>query len=93
VILLISIVLPPALREVQSNIAFTSGPIFQLFAPQRRHFKPVEVKFGMANRTLDKPKQTARQKIRLRNTPEHFPERSLDWSSILNGLIFPIKKI
>jgi len=38
------------LREVQSGIVFTNGPIFQLFAPQGRHFEPVEVKFGMANR-------------------------------------------
>jgi len=76
---------------VQSGIVFTNGPIFQLFALQERRFKPVEVKFGMANRTLGKPKQVARQKIRLRNTPEHFPERSVDWSSNLNGLIFSIK--
>jgi len=45
------------LREVQSGIVFTCGPIFQLFAPQGRHFEPVEVKFDMANRTLGKPKQ------------------------------------
>jgi len=61
------------LREVQSGIVFTNGLIFQLFAPQRRHFEPVEVKFGMANWTLGKPKQVASQKISLRNTPEHFP--------------------
>jgi len=47
------------LREVQSGIVFTNGPIFQLFAPQGRHFEPVEVKFGMANRTLGKPKQVS----------------------------------
>jgi len=76
------------LREVQSGIVFTNGPIFQLFTPQGRHFEPVEVKFGMAKRALGKPKQVARQKIRLRNTPEHFPERSVDWSSNLNGLNF-----
>jgi len=58
---------------VQSGIVFTNRPIFQLFTLQGRHFKPVEVKFGMANRTLGKPKQVARQKIRLWNTPEHFP--------------------
>jgi len=74
---------------VQSGIVFTNWPIFQLFAPQGRHFEPVEVKFGMANRTLVKPEQVARQKkIRLRITPEHFPERSIDWSSNLNGLNF-----
>jgi len=29
------------LREVQSGIVFTNGPIFQLFAPQGRgHFEP-----------------------------------------------------
>jgi len=56
--------------------------------PQGRHFEPVEVIFGMAHRTLGKPKQVARQKIRLRNTPEHFPERSVDWSSNVNGLNF-----
>jgi len=50
------------LREVESGIVFINGPIFQLFAPQGRHFEPVEVKFGMANRTLGKPKQVARQK-------------------------------
>jgi len=50
------------LREVQSGIAFMNRPIFQLFAPQGRHFELVEVKFGMANRTLGKPKQVARQK-------------------------------
>ena len=76
------------LREVLSGIVITNGPIFQLFAPYGRHFEPVEVKFGMANRTLGKPKQVARQKIRLRNTPEHFPEQSVDWSSNLNGLKF-----
>jgi len=76
------------LREVQSGIVFINGPIFQLFTLQGRHFEPVEVKFGMANRTLGKPKQVARQKIRLRNTSEHFPERSVDWSSNLNGLNF-----
>jgi len=37
------------LREVQSGIVLTNGPIFQLFAPQGRHFESVEVKFGMAN--------------------------------------------
>ena len=73
---------------MQSGIVFTNGPIFELFVPQGRHFEPVEVKFGMANRTLGKPKQVARQKIHLRNTPEHFPERSVDWSSNLNGLKF-----
>jgi len=52
------------LREVQSGIFFTNGPIFQHFAPQGRDFELVEVKFGMANRTLGKPKQAARQKIR-----------------------------
>jgi len=69
--------LTPALREVQSGIVFTNGLIFQLFASQGRHLglEPVELKFGMANRTLGKPKQVARQKFRLRNTPEHFPER------------------
>jgi len=77
---------------VQGSIVFTNGPIFQLFAPQGRHFEPVEVKFGMANRTLGKPKQVARPKIRLRNTPEHFPERSVDWSLNLDDLkFFPIK--
>jgi len=40
------------LREVQSGIVFTNGPIFQLFAPHERHFEPVEVKFYVANRTL-----------------------------------------
>jgi len=80
------------LREVQSGIVFTNGPNFQLFAPQGRHFEPVEVKFGMANRTMGKPKQVAMQKVRLRNTSEHFPERSVDWSSNLNGFnFFPIK--
>jgi len=74
------------LREVQSGIVYTNGSIFQLFAPQGRHFEPVKVKFGMANQTLGKPKQVARQKVRLRNTPEHFLERSVDWSSNLNGL-------
>jgi len=39
---------------VQSGIVFTNGPVIQLFAPQGRHFEPVEV---MANRTLGKPKQ------------------------------------
>jgi len=73
---------------VQSGIVFTNGPIFQLFAPQGRHFEPVEVKFGMAKRTFGKPKQVARQTIRLRNTPKHFPERSVDWSSNVNGLKF-----
>ena len=76
------------MREVQSGIVFTNRPIFQLFAPQRRHFELVKVKFGMENRTLGKLKQVARQKIRLRNTPEHFPEQSVDWSSNLNGLQF-----
>jgi len=77
---------------VQSSIVFTNWSICQLFAPQGRHFEPVEVKFGMVNRTLGKPKQVARQKIRFQNTPEHFPERSVDWSSNLNGLnFFPIK--
>jgi len=50
---------------MQSGIVFTNGSIFQLFAPQWRHFEPVEVKFGMANRTLGKPKQVARQKYPL----------------------------
>jgi len=45
------------LRKVQSGIVFTNGPIFQLFAPQGRHSEQVEVKFGMANRTLGKLKQ------------------------------------
>ena len=62
---------------MQSGIVFTNGPIFQLLASQG-YFEPVEVKFGMVNLTLGKPKQVARQKIRLRNTPEHFPERSVD---------------
>ena len=44
---------------MQSGIVFTNGPIFQLFAPQGRHFEPDEVKFGMANRTLHKPKQVS----------------------------------
>jgi len=73
---------------VQSGIVFTNGPIFQLFTPQGRHFEPVEVKFGMANRILGKPKQVARKKIHLQNTPEHFLERSVDWLSNLNGLNF-----
>jgi len=45
---------------VQSGIVFTNRPIFQLFAPQGRHFEPVEVKFDMAKRTLGKPKQVAK---------------------------------
>jgi len=48
--------------KCKAVLFFTNGPIFQLFAPQGRHFVPVEVKFGMADRTLGKPKQVARQK-------------------------------
>jgi len=60
------------LRDVQSGIVFTNGAIFQLFVPQGRHFEPVEVKFGMANRTLGKPKNNKAKKSAYGTHPSIF---------------------